>query len=177
MAQFAWVRIRVAVEPLGILTDADAEAFELLCQHYGLALKAAETIGDEGLVLEADDGRQYRHPADLSFLQHSKAFLRYASEFGFTAASRSGLHLRTVASEEEETSLADQLFQSTKAAAKGKVRETTLSRIVGKRASRAMAGAGLGTLELALAAVREGMQLTTIPGVGPATVRKLEASA
>jgi len=178
-AQFAWVRIRTAVEPLGILTNADAEAFELLCQHYGLALEARREVEDQGLVLQTEDGRFYRNPADVAFVQHSKAFLRYASEFGLTAAARSGLKLRTVADPKDggPLSLAEDLFQTTQPGLKGKVRETTLSQVVGKKAAKALTGAGLGSLELASAAVREGMEITSVPGVGPATVRKLEAAA
>ena len=49
-----------------------------------------------------------------------------------------------------------------------------ITRSIGARSARALAGAGLGTLELARMAVKEGMDLSSIPGVGPATVRKLE---
>jgi P27 family predicted phage terminase small subunit len=171
LAQFTWVQLRAALEPLGLLTDADSETFELLCRHFARAIEADELVRVERLVLDGEKS-SYRHPADVAFVQHSRMFLRYASEFGLTPSSRTVIGAALPG--EEEKPLADILFEGIAAGAAGKDRQTVLSRSVGRRAAKALAGAGLGTLELARMAIKEGMDLTSIPGLGPASVRKLE---
>jgi P27 family predicted phage terminase small subunit len=171
LTQFTWVRLRAALEPLGLLSDADPEVFELMVRHFARAIEADELVYSERLVLGGEKS-SYRHPADVAFVQHSRMFLRYATEFGLSPSSRAALDVMLPG--EEDKSWAELLFEGTQAAAEGKQRTTSLSRSIGARAARALAGAGLGTLELARMAVKEGMDLSSIPGVGPATVRKLE---
>jgi len=171
LAQLTWVQLRAALEPLGLLTDADPETFELMVRHFARAIEADELVRSEALVLDGEKAN-YRHPADVAFVQHSRMFLRYATEFGLSPSSRAALG--TVLPGEKAKSLADVLFEGTAAGADGKERRTALSRSIGRRAAKALAGAGLGTLDLVLMAVKEGMDLTSIPGVGPATSRKLE---
>jgi P27 family predicted phage terminase small subunit len=171
LTQFTWIRLRAALEPLGLLTDADPEVFELMVRHFARAIEADELVRAERLVLDGEKS-SCRHPADVAFVQHSRLFLTYATQFGLSPSSRAALG--AVLPGEEDKSLADVLFEGTQTGVGGKERSNRLSRSIGVRAARALAGAGLGTLDMALMAVKEGMDLTSIPGVGPATVRKLE---
>jgi P27 family predicted phage terminase small subunit len=171
LAQLTWVRLRVALEPLGLLTDADPESFELMCRHFARAIEADELVRSEDLVLDGEKS-SYRHPADVAFVQHSRMFQRYAAEFGLTPSSRTAL--AEILPGKKIKSIAEELFGATEAAANGKHRETPLARHVGIRAARALADAGLGTVELAAMAVREGVDLTSIPGIGPATARRIK---
>jgi hypothetical protein len=142
-----------------------------MVRHFARAIEADELVRAERLVLEGEKS-SYRHPADVAFVQHSRMFLRYAAEFGLTPSSRTVIGATLPG--EEEKPLADMLFEGIAAGAAVKDRQTMLSRSVGRRAAKALAGAGLGTLELARMAIQEGMDLASIPGVGPASVRKLE---
>ena len=173
LEQLTWVQLRGALEPLGLLTDADPRSFELMVRHFAEAVRHHRIVSFSGRVLFGEKG-EYRNPADVAFIQHSRAYLRYAVEFGLTPSSRTTL--QTALPGEKEKSLADLLFEGTEAATGGKFRTSPLVRVVGARAAKALKGAGLGTLELAAMAVQEGMDLSSIPGVGPATVRKLEGS-
>jgi P27 family predicted phage terminase small subunit len=171
-AQLTWIRLRAAMEPLGLLTGVDAEAFELLCQHYDLALNALEVVQSDGFSYKNDKGNLSRNPNDLAFLQHSRAFLRYSSEFGMTPSSRA--RLAPLETGEKDSSLADQLFEGLTETAETKQRKSPLVQVVGPQAAKALTSAGIGSLELAAMAVQEGMDLVSIKGVGPATVKKLE---
>ncbi len=174
-AQLAWIHLRAELEPLGLLTAADAYTFELLCYHIGTARLAAAETRLEGITLQDQYGRVYHNPADKVHSQHAKAYTRLMAEFGLSPSSRS--RLSSLASGGPEKSLADLLFEGTDDAKGGKVRKSPLSRLVGSKAARALGNIGLGTLEVAAMAAREGYDLAGIPGIGPATLKKLKAAA
>src|SRR3990172_10937453 len=87
LGQRTWIRLRTILEPIGLLTSADAENFEMLCRHYATAVEADEEVDDEGLTLTDRYGRVYRNPADKASLEHLAAFHRLAAHFGLTPAS------------------------------------------------------------------------------------------
>lgn len=55
-------------------------------------------------------GQLVKHPLHQVFMDHSKAFLRYATEFGMTPSSLAGL--MPAGGEEREKSLAELLFET-----------------------------------------------------------------
>lgn len=92
---------------LGLLTEIDIPAFQLMASHYAVAVQAAEVIRDEGLLTEDEHGLQRKHPALQVMRDHSAAFRTYAAEFGMTPSSRSRVRAEVP---EEQMSLADALF-------------------------------------------------------------------
>lgn len=72
------------------LRPVDGLALTLLAWHFAVAIEAAAELSQDGAT--ADDrvhGGVKRHPANLTFRQHSGAALVLLREFGCTPASRS----------------------------------------------------------------------------------------
>jgi P27 family predicted phage terminase small subunit len=172
IGQLAWIHLRVELEPLGLLTGADAFTLEALCYHVSMMAECAREVRTEGVTLVDHNMRVYRNPADAAYVQHSTSYNRLAGEFGLSPSSRT--RLSTLAADPEEQSLADLLFEGTDAAKKGANRQTPLRKLVGKKAADILADHGLGSLELAATAAREGFDLAAIPGIGNKTLQKLE---
>lgn len=116
-ARRLWVDLAPSLESLGLLTEADLAAFELLCDHYGFAVEAAAILRDEGLVVKEpaafdDEGnptawKSKKNPAAQIFRENSVAFRMLAGEFGLTPSARARLDVEPP---EKEKSLADELF-------------------------------------------------------------------
>ena len=171
-AQRAWIQFKVELETMGVLTAADAGSFEAMCMHYGEAMRNYAVLMRQGSVITGAHGGPIRNPADTAFIQHSSAFLKLATEFGMTASARA--RLASVSDPDKDKSLADLLFEELQPDKGGKPRRSPLARLVGSGPARALAGAGFGTVQLAVTAAREGLDLSSIPGVGPVSIRKLE---
>lgn len=92
---------------LGILTEADEAAFNLMSLHYGLAIDAARELREAGLTVDGRDGPK-KHPLAQVFRDNSSSFRQYAGEFGMTPSARSRLSVEDA----EQMSLADILFAS-----------------------------------------------------------------
>jgi P27 family predicted phage terminase small subunit len=78
------------VQAMGIFTDADQAALELMSVHYSIAWRAAEIVTREGLMLKNAFGWA-KHPLLQVLRDNSTAFKSYAAEFGLTPSSRSRL--------------------------------------------------------------------------------------
>jgi len=101
-ARRLWKDLAPSLEALGVLTQADLAAFELLCNHYGFAVEAAAILRAEGLTLqepaawdketgEVTAWRTKKHPVAQIFRENSTAFRMMAGEFGLTPSSRARL--------------------------------------------------------------------------------------
>jgi P27 family predicted phage terminase small subunit len=97
------------LEQIGVLTEADLPALEMLCLHYAVARTAYEVIEEDGVTTETDQGSLKKHPATSVFRENSLAFKGYLTEFGLTPASR--VRLKIEYKPNNELSLADLLFQ------------------------------------------------------------------
>ena len=76
------------LQAMGIFTDADQAALELMSVHYSIAWRAAEIVTREGLMLKNAFGWA-KHPLLQVLRDNSTAFKSYAAEFGLTPSSRS----------------------------------------------------------------------------------------
>jgi P27 family predicted phage terminase small subunit len=76
------------LQAMGLLTDADQAALELMSVHYSIAWRAAEIVTREGLMLKNAFGWA-KHPLLQVLRDNSTAFKSYAAEFGLTPSSRS----------------------------------------------------------------------------------------
>lgn len=99
-ARRLWLDLAESLEALGVLTQADLGAFEVLCNHYGFAVEAGEYLRKNGLILEEPvtdkDGNvtgyvYKKNPAAQIFRENSVAFRLMAGEFGLTPSSRARL--------------------------------------------------------------------------------------
>lgn len=95
------------LDALGLLTEVDLPAFQMMATHYAVAVQAAEVIRDDGILTEDEHGLQRKHPALQVLRDHSAAFRTYAAEFGMTPSSRTRVRAEVP---EEQMSLADALF-------------------------------------------------------------------
>ena len=114
--QTLWKVVAPVLDQLGLLTEADLPALEMLCLHYAVTRMAWQSLNDEGLTVEStvETERETRvtikkNPAASVFRENSLAFKSYLSEFGLTPASRVRLK---VDSKEKEMSLAEMLFEA-----------------------------------------------------------------
>jgi P27 family predicted phage terminase small subunit len=125
--QRMWKAVAPLLSGLGVLTEADLPALEMLCLHYSVARAALEEMLKDGRIeAEDDEGRRYvvkegiavstptldsikKHPAASVFRENSQAFKSYLQEFGLTPASRVRLKVDTG---EKEKSLAEMLFEA-----------------------------------------------------------------
>ena len=91
----------------GLLTDIDQPGFELMAEHYSIAVKAAETVEREGLETLDDHGLTRKHPLLSVFRDHATAFRNYAAEFGMSPSARSRVRFEE---SEQLTLLEQELF-------------------------------------------------------------------
>lgn len=94
------------LQTIGVYTDADQAAFELMAMHYALAWTAAEVVQRDGLMILGVKGEK-KHPLLQVVRENSMAFRAYAAEFGMTPSARSRLE---VGGEEELDPLEEELF-------------------------------------------------------------------
>lgn len=101
-ARRLWLDLAPALEDIGLLTQADLAALELLVNHYGFAIEAAADLRKRGLVIEEPQHdregnvRGYtikKNPAAQIFRENSVAFRMLATEFGLTPSSRARLEV------------------------------------------------------------------------------------
>jgi len=105
-----WKRLARRLDRLDLLTELDRQALELMCIHYAYASKAEKVLRRQGIIAIGCMGQPVKHPAHQVFMDHSKAFLRYAAEFGMTPSSRTSLIAG--GGDGGEMTLAEMLFQS-----------------------------------------------------------------
>lgn len=97
VAKEKWQELAPKLEKLGLLTEADGEAFALLCAHWSNAVRAQQALNREGLVV---DGK--RNPAAAQLKENSEAFRRYCALFGMNPTDRARLRTPEAADEEDE---------------------------------------------------------------------------
>lgn len=105
--QRLWKTLAPKLAELGLITEADGAAFEMLCVHYGVAVQAARQLREDGLTTTDEDGLIRKHPLLQVLRESSTAFRMYAEQFGLTPAARARLRLPAP---DEEPSLAEVLF-------------------------------------------------------------------
>ncbi len=102
-----WRRLAPLLWERGVLTEADLPAFEMMCIHWAIAVRARARILREGSVTVDERGLPRKHPLLQVWRDNSKAWREYAVQFGLTPVARERLH---VADGDGGTSLAELLF-------------------------------------------------------------------
>lgn len=106
--QKLWRDLAPRLIEMGVLTDVDLPAFEMMCNHYGLARDALKLINAMGLFVKDRDEQPRKNPALQLYRDNSQAFKAYLIEFGLTPSSRSKIEAVPL---DEEPSLAELLFE------------------------------------------------------------------
>ena len=104
--QRLWKELAPKLTELGVLTEVDLPAFEMLCLHYALARQALDEIDETGLTI-FEEGKTKKNPAMQAFRENSQAYKSLLVEFGLTPSSRSRIVTDVL---EDEPSLAELLF-------------------------------------------------------------------
>jgi P27 family predicted phage terminase small subunit len=77
----------------GTLTLVDDIVFALFCESYASYMKIYNQVSKEGFTIEANNGKQVRHPLAGMLITARDAVNKIASEFGMSASSRSAINL------------------------------------------------------------------------------------
>ena len=88
-----WRYLAPRLAELGLLTEMDTTALEMMCLHYATAVQAERLIRREGLVTTGVRGGLVKHPAVQILRDSSTAFRQYAEQFGLTPSSRARIEL------------------------------------------------------------------------------------
>lgn len=102
---------------VGLYTEADYNAFELLCMAYGDMIKARKDLAKSGTVVLSPNGAVYQHPNVGIANQAWKRVKDMLTQFGLTPAERS--RVKALSPSEKSRSLADTLFAEARAKVEG----------------------------------------------------------
>ena len=103
-----WKALAGPLARMGVLTEFDLPAFEMLCLHYSLARDAFEIVDKLGLFVKDRDDQPRKNPAMQLFRDNSASYRAYLTEFGLTPSSRVRIKASPM---EDDRSLADILFE------------------------------------------------------------------
>ncbi len=99
----AWGKVSVILDRMGVLTEADAFALEMLCETYADILDARENLQGgryQTVITKSGDSMERARPA-LSDLQDAdRRFRAWLVEFGLTPSARS--RVKTEGEKEED---------------------------------------------------------------------------
>ena len=92
-AKREWRRVAPELRRLGLATIVDRTALSAYCQAYARWRQAEEILNREGFVFETGTGYLAPRP-EVAIAQKSMTLMKgFASEFGFTPASRTRISL------------------------------------------------------------------------------------
>jgi P27 family predicted phage terminase small subunit len=87
--QRAWHKLVPMLADLGVLTETDELALEMMCTHFELAMQAKRQVQKEGLTTCGSTGSLVVHPAQRVWASEARAFRMWAEQFGLTPSARS----------------------------------------------------------------------------------------
>ena len=112
-----WKEMLPKLLEVGLYSEGDHQAFELLCMAYGDLIQARKDLKESGTIVVTENGTVYQHPNVGIANQAWNRCKLMLGQFGLTPAERTRVKARSP--EEKNKSLADSLF----AAARAKVEE------------------------------------------------------
>jgi P27 family predicted phage terminase small subunit len=105
--QKLWRSLAGRLVELGVLTEIDLPAFEMMCLHYALTRQALDDVEKNGLTIQ-EEGKTKKNPAMQAFRENGQAYKALLVEFGLTPSSRSRIVTDVL---EDHPSLAELLFE------------------------------------------------------------------
>lgn len=92
-ARAEWRRVVPALQRLDIVKPEDRAALAAYCESWARFVAATRQYRDEGLTMtNPDSGRVYTHPCVAIADAAARQMLRFAVEFGLTAAAENRLN-------------------------------------------------------------------------------------
>jgi P27 family predicted phage terminase small subunit len=93
VARREWDRLAGELGKLKLLTTLDRAALAAYCGAYALWAEATEAIQKYGTMVKSPSGYPIQSPYVSIANRQAEIMMRYASEFGFTPASRSRISM------------------------------------------------------------------------------------
>jgi P27 family predicted phage terminase small subunit len=93
VARREWDRLASELGRLKLLTPLDRAALAAYCGAYALWAEAMEAIRKYGTMVKSPSGYPIQSPYVSIANRQAEIMMRYASEFGFTPASRSRISM------------------------------------------------------------------------------------
>lgn len=93
VARREWGRLASELGKLRLLTQLDRAALAAYCGAYALWAEATEAIQKYGTMVKSPSGYPIQSPYVSIANRQAEIMMRYASEFGFTPASRSRISM------------------------------------------------------------------------------------
>lgn len=101
-ARKEWERVRKALKPSGILTEADKTALSMYCLSYGMFMEYLAQIDKFGPIIKSPSGYPIQSPyVGLANSEWSK-MKSFLAEFGLTPSGRSRINVPEKGQEKEE---------------------------------------------------------------------------
>ena len=97
-----WKRVAPTLIKLGLLTEIDQGAFEVLCETYHQTRYTRDLLEKEGLTVQDERKLPRKHPLWQVHREAKRQFLSMASEFGLQPSGRSKLDIKILDPEDEE---------------------------------------------------------------------------
>ena len=96
VARAEWDRLAQELSSLRLLTNLDRAALASYCGAYALWVEAMEAIQKYGAMVKSPSGYPIQSPYVAIANRQSELMMRFATEFGFTPASRSRIRTEPV---------------------------------------------------------------------------------
>ena len=104
-----WTEHVAELFEIGAVSSVDVPALEEMCLHYAVTVRTRRVLDAQGYFTLGSTGQLTGHPGIGIVHNASQAFLRYASEFGLTAAARTRIGLQDAARRTLQHDLQDRL--------------------------------------------------------------------
>ena len=108
-ARQAWNDLAPVLYDMGALEKIDFTTFAIMLEHYALAIRAAQTIREEGLFRRDENGVQRKHPATQVLRDNSQQYRQYIKEFALSPRSRKALNLGSYFESSQKNKVEDYL--------------------------------------------------------------------
>ena len=95
-------RVAPRLVKLGLLTEIDGGAFEMLCASYHTARETRDLLDKEGLTVGDERKLSRKNPLWQIHREAMRQFFQMAGEFGLQPTGRSKLDIRILDPEDEE---------------------------------------------------------------------------
>jgi P27 family predicted phage terminase small subunit len=92
-AKAFWRKYAKKLDQLGLLTELDRPAFEVLCEIYALTCDVWDLLREQGLSTVDERGLVRKNPLFSVYMAAMKEMKAYLCEFGMTPSSRARLDI------------------------------------------------------------------------------------
>jgi P27 family predicted phage terminase small subunit len=101
-ARREWRRLVRILEPMGVLTEAEADLLALYASTYARWVEASRLLQEDGLIVLSGNGTPMRNPLLPLIEQCTRTMTRCMGELGLTPAARARLVAPAAAVDELE---------------------------------------------------------------------------